>query len=148
MNIFEALCKSHDTQRAMADSLIATHGDRLERELLFKALRAELSAVHAAAEERFFYMPLMTHDMTQEPSRRGIAEHHEMDGMVETLEKTDYSSPAWPATAKDLHDKIFHPLKDDEQGVFQLAGKVLSEAEKLSLAKGYEGEFVSKRTKA
>ena len=84
----------------MADSLIATHGDSPERKLLFKALRAELSA-HAAAEERFFYVPLMTHDLTQEPSRHGIAEHHEMDEMVETLEKTDYSSSAWLATAKD-----------------------------------------------
>ena len=32
-------------------------------------------------------------------------------------------------------------------GPFQLAGKVLSEAEKLSLAKEYEGEFVSQRLK-
>lgn len=147
MNIFEALRHSHDTQRAMADSLIATQGDSPERELLFKELRAELSA-HAAAEERFFYVPLIAHDMTQEPSRHGIAEHHEMDEMVETLEKTDRSSPAWLATAKELHHKIFHHLKDEENGIFQLAGKVLSEAEKLSLAKGYEGEFVSQRTKA
>ena len=147
MNIFEALRRSHDTQRTLADSLMATQGDSPERDLLFKELRAELSA-HAAAEERFFYVPLIAHDMTQEPSRHGIAEHHEMDELVETLEKTDYSSPAWLATAKELHHKIFHHLKDEEQGVFQLAGKVLSEAEKLSLAKGYEGEFVSQRTKA
>ena len=147
MNIFEALRNSHDTQRAMADSLIATHGDSPERKLLFKELRAELSA-HAAAEERFFYVPLMTHELTQEPSRHGIAEHHEMDEMVETLEKTDYSSSSWLATAKELHHKIFHHLKDKELSVFQLAGKVLSEAEKLSPAKGYEGEFVSQRTKA
>jgi len=147
MNIFEALRNSHDTQRAMADSLIATHGDSPERKLLFKELRAELSA-HAAAEERFFYVPLMTHELTQEPSRHGIAEHHEMDEMVETLEKTDYSSSSWLATAKKLHHKIFHHLKDKELSVFQLAGKVLSEAEKLSLAKGYEGEFVSQRSKA
>lgn len=147
MNIFEALRRSHDTQRTLADSLLATQGDSPERDLLFKELRAELSA-HAAAEERFFYVPLIAHDMTQEPSRHGIAEHHEMDELVKTLEKTDYSSPAWLATAKELHHKIFHHLKDEEQGVFQLAGKVLSEAEKLSLAKGYEGEFVSQRTKA
>ncbi len=147
MNIFEALRRSHDTQRTLADSLIATQGDSPERDLLFKELRAELSA-HAAAEERFFYVPLIAHDMTQEPSRHGIAEHHEMDELVETLEQTDYSSAAWLVTAKELHHKIFHHLKDEEQGVFQLAGKVLSEAEKLSLAKGYEGEFVSQRTKA
>lgn len=147
MNIFEALRTSHDTQRTLADQLILTQGDSHERDLLFKELRAELSA-HAAAEERCFYVPLIAHDMTQEPSRHGIAEHHEMDELVETLAQTDFSSPGWLATAKELHHKIYHHLKDEEQGVFQLAGKVLTEAEKLSLAKDYEGEFVSQRTKA
>ncbi len=146
MNIFEALRTSHETQRALADQLVRTQGDSKDRDLVFKELRAELSA-HAAAEERFFYVPLIAHDMTQEPSRHGIAEHHEMDELVEKLEETDFSSPAWLATAKELHHKIYHHLKEEEQGVFQLAGKVLTEAEKISLAKDYEGEFVSQRVK-
>ncbi|MBC7608038.1 MAG: hemerythrin domain-containing protein [Polaromonas sp.] len=146
MNIFEALRTSHDTQRKLADNLIATAGDSSERALLFKELKHELAA-HAAAEERFFYVPLILHDMTQEPSRHGIAEHHQMDKLVQALENTDPSSPGWLATAKELHHKVFHHLKDEEQGVFQLAGKVLTEAQKLSLAKGYEAEFVSQRTK-
>ena len=146
MNIFEALRTSHETQRALADQLIRTQGNSDDRDLLFKELRAELAA-HAAAEERFFYVPLIAHDMTQEPSRHGIAEHHEMDELVEKPEDTDFSSPAWLATAKELHHKIYHHLKDEEQGVFQLAGKVLTEAEKISLAKDYEGEFVSQRVK-
>jgi len=146
MNIFEALRISHDTQRALADHLVKTQGDSPDRKSLFKELKRELAA-HAAAEERFFYVPLIAHDMTQEPSRHGIAEHHQMDKLVETLESTDFSSPAWLAAARELHHKIHHHLEDEEQGIFQLAGKVLSEAEKLSLAKGYEGEFVSQRTK-
>ena len=146
MNIFEALRTSHETQRALADQLVRTQGDSKDRDLVFKELRAELSA-HAAAEERFFYVPLIAHDMTQEPSRHGIAEHHEMDELVEKLEETDFSSPAWLATAKELHHKIYHHLKEEEQGVLQLAGKVLTEAEKISLAKDYEGEFVSQRVK-
>ena len=93
MNIFEALRSSHTTQRSLADNLIKTSGDSKERDLLFKELKAELAA-HAAAEERFFYVPLIAHDMTQEPSRHGIAEHHEMDELVEKLEKTELSSPA------------------------------------------------------
>lgn len=147
MNIFEALRTSHETQRTLANQLILTSGDSPERTLIFRELKLELAA-HAAAEERFFYAPLIAHDMTQEPSRHGIAEHHGMDQLVKELEDTDASSPGWLATAKALHHKVFHHLKDEEQGVFQLAGKVLSEAEKLSLAKGYEGEFVTQRTKA
>jgi hemerythrin-like domain-containing protein len=147
MNIFEALRLSHDTQRTLADNLIQTQGDSPERVSIFSELKRELAA-HASAEERFFYVPLIAHDMTQEPSRHGIAEHHEMDELVEELEATDRSSPAWLAAAKALHHKIYHHLEDEEHGVFQLAGKVLGEAEKLSLALEYEGEFVSQRLKA
>lgn len=147
MNIFEALRISHVTQRGLADQLIRTEGASPERAFLFKELKRELSA-HAAAEERFFYVPLIAHDMTQQPSRHGIAEHHQMDKLVEALDTTDFSSAGWLATAKELHHKIYHHLEDEEQGVFQLAGKVLTEAEKLSLAKDYEGEFVSQRLSA
>jgi hemerythrin-like domain-containing protein len=147
MNIFEALRISHVTQRALADHLIETRGDTPERASIFNELKRELAA-HASAEERFFYVPLIAHDLTQEPSRHGIAEHHQMDKLVETLEDTDRSSPAWLAAAKALHHKIHHHLEDEEHGVFQLAGKVLGEAEKLSLARDYEGEFVSQRLKA
>ena len=146
MNIFEALRISHVIQRSLADNLIKTSGDSKERELLFKELKTELAA-HAAAEERFFYVPLIAHDMTQEPSRHGIAEHHEMDELVEKLEATAFSSSSWIVIAKALQHKVHHHLNDEEQGIFQLAGKVLSEAEKLSLAKGYEGEFLSQRIK-
>jgi hypothetical protein len=146
MTIFEALRISHNIQRALADQLLKTEGDSPDRALIFKELKRELAA-HAAAEERFFYVPLIAHDMTQEPSRHGIAEHHEMDKLVEQLEAIDFSSPGWLAVAKELHYKVFHHLRDEEKSVFQLAGKVLSEAEKLSLAKDYEGEFVSQRTK-
>ena len=121
MNIFEALRISHATQRSLADNLIKTTGDSKERDALFKELKAELAA-HAAAEERFFYVPLIAHDMTQEPSRHGIAEHHEMDELVEKLGETDFSSPAWIAVAKELHHKVHHHLEDEEQGIFQLAG--------------------------
>ena len=146
MNIFEALRISHDNQRSLADQLIATSGDSPERDLLFKELTLELAA-HAASEERFFYVPLIAHDLTQEPSRHGIAEHHQMDKLIEDLQSTDFSSPGWLVTAKALHHKIYHHLEDEEQGVFQLAGKVLTDTEKRTLAEGYEGEFVSQRVK-
>jgi len=146
MNIFEALRISHVTQRALADNLVQTQGDSPERASVFSALRCELAA-HAVAEERFFYVSLIAHDLTQEPSRHGIAEHHQMDKLVETLQGTDPSSPAWLAVAKALRHKIYPHLEDEEHSVFQLAGKVLGEEEKQSLALDYEGEFVTQRLK-
>jgi hypothetical protein len=70
-----------------------------------------------------------------------------MDEMVEDLEKLDYSSPAWLVAAKKLSEKVHHHLKEEETKFFQLAGKVLTEAQKEKLAKEYEAEFLTLMTK-
>ena len=140
MNIFEALRESHDRQRSYAKSLIETSGDTPERVEAYKQLKAELQA-HETAEERHFYIPLMAFDNGVDLSRHAISEHHEMDEMMEELDETEMSSPAWLATAKKLSDKVHHHLKEEEQKFFQMAGKLLSEKQKVQLAGEYEKEF-------
>jgi hemerythrin-like domain-containing protein len=76
-----------------------------------------------------------------ELSRHGIAEHHEMDEMMEALDETEMSSPAWLATAKKLSEKVHHHLKEEEQKFFQMAGKLLDDKQKESLAGQYEKEY-------
>lgn len=136
MNLFEELRKDHQKQRTLVDILSKTHGDSEGRDEFFKKLRHELE-IHADAEERYLYVPMIEHDMTQEKARHSIAEHHEMDELIEDLEETDYSSPGWIATAKKLEEKLIHHLDEEEQEVFQMAGKVMTEAQKSSLAKEY-----------
>lgn len=135
--IFEALRKDHDTQRNLLERLVATSGDTASRDNIFKQLKKELD-VHADGEERHFYKPLLGNDMMQEKARHGIAEHHEIDELLEQLEKTDYDSPAWLKIAKNLKDKVEHHLEDEELQFFQLAGKVFTEKQKTELAKDYE----------
>ena len=136
MNIFEALREDHNIQRALFDELLNTSGDSKQRDAVFKALRNELQ-IHADAEERHFYIPLIDSDMTQEKARHGIAEHHEIDELIEELEKTEFSSSAWLKIAKNLKEKVEHHLEEEERAIFQMAGKVLSEGQKNSLAKDY-----------
>ena len=93
MNIFEALRESHERQRTYAKALIHTSGDTPERVEAYKQLKSELQA-HATAEERHFYIPLMKFDNGVDLSRHGIAEHHEMDEMMEALDDTEMSSQA------------------------------------------------------
>lgn len=147
MNIFEALRTSHDMQRALAAQLVATSGDSPERKRLFRDLRHELAA-HETAEERCFYAPLIEHDATVDTARHGIAEHHEMDEMVEELVELDMASSTWLVKARALQHKLYHHLEEEEQKFFQLAGKVLSEAQKNALAKEYEAEFTTQRVQA
>jgi hemerythrin superfamily protein len=144
MNIFESLRLSHDTQRALATQLLATSGDTPERTTLFQQFKHELAA-HAAAEERCFYAPLIAHDESMAQARHGMAEHHEMDELVDAVNKIEQSSPAWIAHFRKLRDKVFHHLEDEEHAIFQLAGKVLTQAEKESLGKDYEAEFAKFR---
>lgn len=136
MNIFEAIRKDHDTQRDLLKQLIETTGDTTKRDALFRDLKNELE-VHANGEERHFYKPLISNDMMQEKARHGIAEHHEIDELIQQLEDVDYDSSAWLKIAKDLKEKVEHHLEDEEHIFFQLAGKVFSETEKNSLAEDY-----------
>ncbi|KAF2391471.1 MULTISPECIES: hemerythrin domain-containing protein [Pseudomonas] len=140
MNIFEALRESHDRQRSYADALIKTSGDTPERVEAYKQLKAELQA-HETAEERHFYIPLMEFDNGVDLSRHAISEHHEMDEMMETLDETEMSDPTWLVTAKKLSEKVHHHLKEEEQKFFQMAGKLLDDKQKESLAGKYEKEY-------
>ena len=140
MNIFEALRESHDRQRTYADALIQTSGDTPERVEAYKQLKSELQA-HETAEERHFYIPLMEFDNGVDLSRHAISEHHEMDEMMEELDETEMSSPAWLATAKKLSEKVHHHLEEEEQKFFQMAGKLLDDQQKETLARQYEKEY-------
>jgi hemerythrin superfamily protein len=144
MNIFEALRISHETQRALATQILDTQGDSPERKHLYSELKRELAA-HAAAEERCFYLPLIEHDSSMGQARHGMAEHHAMDELVDELTKMDFSSSGWLAHFKKLHEKVYHHLNDEENAIFQLAGKMLTEQQKTSLAIAYEEEFAKFR---
>ena len=114
MNIFEEIRKDHDKQRSLLSKLVETSGDTEKRNTLFKELKNELE-VHANAEERHFYKPLIPTDMMQE----------------------HYDSSAWLKIAKQLQEKVEHHLEDEEHKFFQLAGKVFNDSQKETLAKSY-----------
>ena len=146
MNIFEALRVSHETQRALSARLLASPPDTPGRHSVFLELKRELLA-HETAEERCLYVPLFEFDATVDAARHAISEHHEMDEMVEELEGQELNAPGWMAGAKKLCEKIEHHLGEEETKFFQEAGKVLTETQKIALAKDYEAEFLTLRTK-
>ncbi|MEZ5739946.1 MAG: hemerythrin domain-containing protein [Burkholderiaceae bacterium] len=140
MNIYEELRADHDIQRTLIDLLVKTEGDSEGREELFAKVKTALDS-HAMAEERHFYVPLIESDLVQEKARHSIAEHKELDDLVEALETTDRSSPAWLVTARTLKDRLLHHLAEEEHEVFQLSGKVLTETQKQRLASAYRREM-------
>jgi len=144
ITIFEALRADHDAQRTLIDVLVETQGDSDGRNELFAKLRRELSA-HAGAEERYFYVPLMERDLTQEAARHSVAEHKELDDFIEQLEGYDMAGSQWIQTARELRERLLHHLKEEEVEVFPVAGKALSDREKLELASQYEDDMERRR---
>tara|TARA_R110002049_G_scaffold12209_3_gene55014 strand:+ start:503 stop:940 length:438 start_codon:yes stop_codon:yes gene_type:complete len=140
MNIYEALREDHDKQRRLVDLLLKTKGASEGRAELLERLKTELQA-HAAAEERHFYVPLFDSDLTQEKARHSVAEHHEIDELIERVEQADPSTSGWLAAARALGDKVTHHLDEEEQEVFQQSGKVLSDKQKSDLARQYQQEM-------
>ncbi len=144
MNIFEAIRKDHDKQRELCRLVTSTTGKSKGRKEMWKSLKEELE-VHAIAEERHFYKPLISNDMMQEHARHGIAEHHEIDELIAKIDDTEMDSPAWLTYAKQLCEKVEHHLEDEEHTFFQLAGKVFSEAQKENLATDYNKSMKENR---
>lgn len=144
MKIFEAIRKDHDIQRKLIEELVKTSGDTEKRKRIYYQLKYELK-IHADAEEKYFYIPLIKDNLSQDDARHGVAEHHEIDELVEQLEDTEFDSSAWLTTAKKLNEKVLHHLEEEEHKFFQIAGKVLNEKEKLSLANQYLAEIDNNR---
>lgn len=144
MTIFEELRADHDKQRELINQVLETSGASEERDRLFLNLKKQLED-HALAEERYFYVPLMKFDATQEKARHSVAEHHELDELIEALSDAEQDSAAWLAHAKNLGHKLLHHLEEEEQEVFPNAGKILGDDEKSSLGTDYRREM-DKRT--
>ncbi len=145
MTIFEAIRDDHDTQRTLIDLLVQTEGDSDGRNELFARLKRELTA-HAGAEERYFYVPLMEVDLTQDAARHSVAEHKELDDFVEQLEEYDMSGSQWLQTAKELAERLLHHLAEEEKEVFPVAGKALTDEQKESLADEYRADMERRKT--
>ena len=144
MTIFESIRADHEIQRTLISELTATTGDSEERHEVWGLLRRELLAL-AGSEERFFYVPLIEHDLTQEAARHSVSEHKELEDFVEQLEEYDMSGSQWLITARELEKRLLHHLSEEEKEIFPVAGKALDDAAKDTLAGGYTADMDRRR---
>jgi len=139
-NIYDALRESHVLQRRLCRSLIRPGRTSAARQEIFTALRAELMA-HAAAEERFLYVPLMLHDGGLSSSRHALHEHHEIDELLEDLAVHGKRGITWMSNARKLSEKVHHHLREEEKKFFQVSGRMLNERQKRQLLGRYERDY-------
>lgn len=144
-NIFEALRESHEIQRSLIRKLMRSSVGA-QRVDLFTQLRIELAA-HEAAEERYLYIPMLMDDRGLDSSRDALADHHKMDKIVADMQTPDHAGSAWMANARKLSKQLHEHLREEEKIFFQLAGKILDEQAKSSLAKKYRKDYQRMITK-
>lgn len=146
MTLFELIHESHDIQRSLCRQVTATRSDTARRQSLFLQLKVELEA-HAAAEERYLYVPLLMTDPGLSSSRHALSEHHEIEELCDDLSVADKSGAEWLGTAKELSRLVRHHLKEEESKFFKVAGRILSDPQKALLARRYAKEVVRMRKK-
>ncbi|TIX52025.1 hemerythrin domain-containing protein [Alteraurantiacibacter aquimixticola] len=116
-DIFARLKEDHDSHRALLDKLEETHGESQERKELFERFTLEAKS-HAAAEEQALYSTMMRKPPTTDETRHSVAEHHEIEEMLNDLAATDMSSGAWLTKFKQLKHDYLHHIDEEEEDHF------------------------------
>lgn len=140
VNLYDALRESHEVQRALLRKLLRSKPGTRERISLLTETRIELEA-HEAAEERYLYAPMLMDDAGLAASRHALHEHHEIDELVEAVQKLDPAGEAWIGKARELSHEVHHHLREEEKKFFQVSGKILSDAQKKKLGGQYLRDY-------
>jgi hypothetical protein len=146
MNLFELLRQSHAVQRRLCSRLMSARSSPRQRTAAFMQLKVELQA-HAAAEERYLYVPLLMKDAGLKSSRHALAEHHEIEELCEALSVSDKGGGDWLQTLAELCERVRHHLKEEERKFFKVAGRELTERHKATLARRYQANLLAMRRK-
>ncbi|MFB2578558.1 hemerythrin domain-containing protein [Acinetobacter sp. c2-A9] len=79
----------------------------------------------------------MQYDEGLDLSRHAIAEHHDMDEMIEKLNDGRISDATWIETCKELIHEVRHHLEEEEQKFFKDAKKILATEQQQRLGALY-----------
>lgn len=116
-DIFKRLEEDHDRHRELLDRIAQTQGESEEREQLFTRLVKEVKG-HAAAEEQALYSTMMRKPEITSQVRHSVAEHHEIDELLNDLAATDMASGGWLMKFKHLDERYRHHIEEEEKDHF------------------------------
>ncbi|QUL38914.1 hemerythrin domain-containing protein [Erythrobacter sp. JK5] len=135
--VLEHLRNDHDRQRKLLDDIAQTTGDSERRRELFIQLTKELKS-HAAAEEQAVYSEMLAEPEVTEETRHSVAEHHEIDEMLNDLAATDMSSPGWLQKFKQLDERYRHHITEEEDDHFPDFAEKIDGARDKEMVKVFE----------
>jgi Hemerythrin HHE cation binding domain. len=145
--IFGTLIEDHDKHRALIGQLEQTHGASKDRERLFEELTFELKG-HAAAEEQALWSTVLRKPEITEEGRHAVAEHKELDDLLNDLAATDMSSGAWLSKFRKLKKEYFHHIDEEEQEIFYAVEKSLTPEDRRYMDTVFQRRKVAEKDKA
>ena len=116
-DIFSRLKEDHQRHRELLDKIEQTQGESAERKELFEQFTLDVKS-HAAAEEQALYSTMMRKPATTDETRHSVAEHHELDELMNDLAATDMSTGAWLTKFKTLSHDYLHHIDEEEEDHF------------------------------
>lgn len=116
-DIFGRLIMDHELHRDLLDALGETQGESEERAELFERLNREIKS-HAAAEEQALYSTMMRKPETTDETRHSVAEHKEIEELLNDLAATPMSSGAWMTKFRTLNERYLHHIDEEESENF------------------------------
>ena len=151
--IYETLRKDHNRHRQLLEDLVETSGDTKTRRALWSRFFEDVAS-HAAAEEETFYGPMIKTEDGQPHARHSVAEHHELDELMQEINETDMSSPAWLIKLKQLKHEYEHHMSEEEQDIFPCAKETVGADKSGRIASAFkerksaERELVEQKAEA
>ena len=114
-DIFARLTRDHDLHRDLFERLRSGSGG--DRTALFERLTRELKA-HAAAEEQALYSTMLRKPETTDETRHSVAEHKEIEDLLNDLAATAMDARAWDEKFDPLRHRYIHHIDEEEDEHF------------------------------
>ena len=136
--IYELLKNDHDKTRELLEDLVSLDAEDIEaRDEIIQDIRDDLIP-HARAEEAVFYNSLRSLTDETETVMHGFKEHAEAETILRTLQLIDKVGADWKGLAEKLQEAVEHHIEEEEDQIFALGRKVLSDEEATAIGSAFE----------
>lgn len=115
-DIFARLIEDHQLHRGLFAQLGGASGGD-ERTRLLERITKELKG-HAAAEEQALYSTMLRKPDTTDETRHSVAEHKEIEDLLNDLAASDPSAEEWMEKFEHLRHRYTHHIDEEEEENF------------------------------
>lgn len=138
MDLYQLLKQDHLKAKRLLERINQTsNGGSKSRQRLFAELKQELE-LHTEVEETHFYPALKRHDETKDLVEEALADHEEVQKLLEELDQVDQEDESWADQFAELQESVEHHIEQEETELFRLAQEVLETSKADEIAKAIE----------